>query len=442
MSNNIISRAYLKVSLVLVLGLFAGIAVLLKGEQALVMGDEREEFTVNEVEDFHYTLTPDRAIIHEYTGEDTVMEIPGEIEELPVGKLGEDSFRGRSLEEGLEEVTIPDSVEVIGQSAFAFNDLTSVTIPESVEVIDIYAFRNNDIETVTLSENLEIIESGVFMSNDITEVEIPEGVKIISHGAFWNNNLNKVYFPDSVEKIETNAFLENKLTEIIFGNNISEIRARAFQDNDLTEVTITDLDVEFGDDIGSEAFADNDLTKITIAEDISISEDAFDRNHGDFVTDYQKMDKQAGTYEYCDENYVWELTDDEYYEDILETVNKEEIEDIEVNLGTSAEDAKAKLLEEIGGELEDKTEVTLDINWSADENYHPQFAIDHTFEGTLQHREGEEGDFIIPGNMATVEAVVTVEPEYKRGDITGNGEIEVEDAIKILQYVVGLEDNL
>ncbi len=208
----------LSVKVLLVVLLLFSFSMLLSGEEEALGGANRESAVLSDVEDYEYDLTPEGAVIEEYIGEETKIEIPGEIEGEPVVKLDENSF----MDKGLEEVIIPNSVEEIGDRAFLANELNEVTIPEGVEEIGVWAFKDNNLE----------------------------------------------------------------------------------------EVTIPDLDAEQGDDIESEAFALNELTKITIAEDISISIVAFERNPGHFVDDYEDMNRQAGTYEYCDDANVWELTDE------------------------------------------------------------------------------------------------------------------------------------
>ena len=61
------------------------------------------------------------------------------------------------------EVTIPDNVEMIGESAFAGTSVTKVTIPASVKVIESYAFNNvATLTTVVGGEGLTNVEAYAF----------------------------------------------------------------------------------------------------------------------------------------------------------------------------------------------------------------------------------------------------------------------------------------
>ena len=66
----------------------------------------------------------------------TVVNIPAEINGLPVTSIGNNAFDGTWQNRGqLTSVTIPNSVRTIGNDAFIANQLTSVDIPNSVTSI-------------------------------------------------------------------------------------------------------------------------------------------------------------------------------------------------------------------------------------------------------------------------------------------------------------------
>jgi len=278
MSYRVISKAYIKVVLVLVVVLLAGIAVLISGEQAVVVGDEKEGVTVSDVEDYEYDLTPDGAIITGYTvWDDTEIEIPAEIEGEPVVKLGEAAFE----REGLEEVTVPDSVEEIGASAFRDNSLTEVTIPDSVREIGDFAFYRNDLTEVIIGDSVEEIGDSAFQHNSLTEVTIPDSVEEIRDRSFSRNNLTEVIIEDGVVEIGNNAFQSNDLSKVTIPDSVLEIGNNAFQFNNLSKVTIPDSVVE----IGNSAFANNDLTEVIISDSLEVIQQyVFNNNNLSEVT--------------------------------------------------------------------------------------------------------------------------------------------------------------
>ena len=87
---------------------------------------------------------------------------------------------------GLTSVTIPNSVTSIGSYAFRYSSLTSVTIPNSVTEIGNNAFQScSALKSVTISNNVTGISSSTFQSCfSLTSVTIPNSVTYISDNAF------------------------------------------------------------------------------------------------------------------------------------------------------------------------------------------------------------------------------------------------------------------
>ena len=94
-------------------------SIALSSGEALVFGD------------YGYKILDDGTVeITGYTGSDTEIVIPSEIEGKAVTSIGETAFY---YCKGLTRVTIPDSVTSIGEAAFYYcKGLTSITIPDSV----------------------------------------------------------------------------------------------------------------------------------------------------------------------------------------------------------------------------------------------------------------------------------------------------------------------
>ncbi len=72
----------------------------------------------------------------------------------------------------------------------------------------------NEIETVKFPESLEIIGRFAFSNNVITEVVLPKGVKELYKNAFSNNPLSKVVIHNSETFIEENPFYEDIYMEL------------------------------------------------------------------------------------------------------------------------------------------------------------------------------------------------------------------------------------
>ena len=167
--------------------------------------------------------------------------------------------------------TIPNGIETIGESAFAFkDDLTSVTIPNSVTHIAKTAFYGcKNLRSVTLPNsvvsigeeafyNCPNLESPIFNEHIFVympksyagEYTIPDGIEIIADGAFWGcENLTSVTIPNSVTSIGDDAFADCKnLTSIILPNSVVSIGARAFSlCENLASINIPNSVIRIGD---------------------------------------------------------------------------------------------------------------------------------------------------------------------------------------------------
>lgn len=100
-------------------------------------------------------------------------------------------------------VSLPDTLESIGSSAFKFTYLSYIDIPDSVTSIGDYAFYEAGLSGgVKLSKSLTKINQYAFANNDFASVTIPSSVTEIALGAFNNcTNLMNVSIPDSVKTI-------------------------------------------------------------------------------------------------------------------------------------------------------------------------------------------------------------------------------------------------
>jgi len=135
--------------------------------------------------DFAWEPFGNGVIITGFTGGGTAVQIPPQIQGMPVLSIGTAAF----LQRGLAVIIIPDTVTSIGPMAFASNHLTSVNIPPGVTSIGQLAFADNQLSSVI----------------------IPTGVTSIGYRAFHGNQLLIVIIPDSVVSIGDDAFGDARL---------------------------------------------------------------------------------------------------------------------------------------------------------------------------------------------------------------------------------------
>ena len=170
-----------------------------------------------------------------YPGNNTVVNIPPRIQNMPVTRIGSQAFH----RENLSAITIPDSVTHIGVLAFANNNLTSVNIPNSVIEIARTAFQHNPISRFTVAPYNENYSSrdNFLLSKDGEElfayygteknISIPNGVTAIKSWTFviWAGDaeggigLTGVTITNSVTSIEAMAFFDY-ITRITIGANV------------------------------------------------------------------------------------------------------------------------------------------------------------------------------------------------------------------------------
>lgn len=105
-------------------------------------------------------------------------------------------------------VNIKSGTVGIADSAFSNCGLETVTIPETVKVIGHYAFNsNNALRTVTIPDNVKTIGSNAFYGCGLRSVKIGSSVEDIGEEAFAKcTSLEGIKIPSSVNHIGARAF--------------------------------------------------------------------------------------------------------------------------------------------------------------------------------------------------------------------------------------------
>lgn len=148
------------------------------------------------------------------------------------------------------DIVIPEEVTEKGKtlkvtrigSGFGGKELKSVTLPNSVNFIGDAAFYGSSLTEITLSNNLETIGKNVFQNcKNLTSITIPNSVTIIKRSAFQGcSGLTTLTIPNSVVRIEFEAFEGcSGLKSVILGDNVEWILKDAFANCiGLTTITI------------------------------------------------------------------------------------------------------------------------------------------------------------------------------------------------------------
>ena len=151
-------------------------------------------------------------------------------------------------QEGIKSFSIPVGIIKIGRGAFAYTDLESITIPNSVKVIEEFAFAScENLKTVELPAGVEL-HRGAFSHSGLESIELKDvklrdiiifdsckqlksviikgDTPVIPDWTFYDcTNLTHVELPANLKKIE-NSILSgcSSLEEIDFAGTVEQWR--------------------------------------------------------------------------------------------------------------------------------------------------------------------------------------------------------------------------
>ena len=201
-------------------------------------------------------------------------------------------------------VNVPESVEVIGESAFSACSLTKVTLPSSLRTIEAYAFRScRSLTELEIAEGVTSIGTQAFADcRALTELILPESVETIGEKAWANcgslENLTVPFLgtaetascrlsylgssPKNNLTIKRGTLAEYALAdcfikEIVLPENLTEIPTSAFSGNSITTIDIPDTVKTIGIDAFFNCGA---LTYIRLPDNdnLTVGADAFGKN--------------------------------------------------------------------------------------------------------------------------------------------------------------------
>lgn len=176
---------------------------------------------------WNYTALSDgTAAITGYTGKDDKIVIPSEINGLTVSEI---AYKAFFENEDVVSVTIPDTVQKIGESAFCgCCCLSELIIPETVEEIGEEAFY--DCVCLSDDDGFVIVRDVLYeYFGESEEVTVPDGIRTIGCYCFSDDNIKTITLPASVCKIEESAFyLCKNLQRVCIPDPGCEIDSDAF----------------------------------------------------------------------------------------------------------------------------------------------------------------------------------------------------------------------
>lgn len=228
---------------------------------------------------FEYVIKDGTTTITGYTGEESKIIIPDEINGTTVTVIGEkafyfnkkitkvkipdtvtilenEAFYGCNM---LEEINLPKALEFIGKEVFCYNIFESIEIPNSTFVcseLDIEHHYKGDtyiryergpfkecdnLSNITFAEDVTCIPDNLFAGLTALEsINIPDTVKSIGKSAFaYCRNLKEVSFPEGLEEIQIEAFSNCiSLKEAKLPKTLQKIGGSSFGESGLESVNI------------------------------------------------------------------------------------------------------------------------------------------------------------------------------------------------------------
>lgn len=147
----------------------------------------------------------------------------------------------------LAEVTLPASIEFVGEGAFSYTAIESFNIPAKMRDVNADVFVGSPIKSFTVSSSNPYYKSykGNIYSKDMTELVLvapenytgekwtgfsfPSTVTSIGRYAFSNCSISSITIPSHIKSIKNMAFAGcSELTGVIIENGVKEIYDSAF----------------------------------------------------------------------------------------------------------------------------------------------------------------------------------------------------------------------
>lgn len=187
---------------------------------------------ISSTNDFAFDM--ETGTITGYSGTQTAVVVPSEINGVKVKKIGVRAFTTAGDEEipagsavDIRQIVLPEGLEEIGAEAFAASALREITIPASVAVLGDRAFYySSDLQTVQFAEGIGAMTwgSGLFKNTAVDGIAIPSGVTEIPDFCFEDTTgTGRFTIPQTVTKIGDSAFLRSKYAVFDFEPGVAPL---------------------------------------------------------------------------------------------------------------------------------------------------------------------------------------------------------------------------
>ena len=142
-----------------------------------------------------------------YEGKDKVATIPDGVVEIESEAFAR-SYFDPDKTENLEKIIMPDSVEIVGDRAFNNREkLKEIVWSKSLKRLGMYLLFSTNITTLTLPESVPIISDSAFAFSGVKTLVIPEGYTTLPSNCFWAcKDLKSITFPSTFKTLKKSTF--------------------------------------------------------------------------------------------------------------------------------------------------------------------------------------------------------------------------------------------
>ena len=131
----------------------------------------------------------------------------------------------------LAKLELPETLNAIGESAFAASGLEQVRIPRNVLIVPNNAFsRCTKLRLADLGDVSKIAKTAFAGCTNLAEVRLPDGLAYIEKRAFERCGLTRIRIPESVIQVGSHAFCDcAKLSEVDVNRQWTQVSRSAFR---------------------------------------------------------------------------------------------------------------------------------------------------------------------------------------------------------------------
>lgn len=141
--------------------------------------------------ELHYEMYSDGAVLTNYKGSDKKLTIPKTVNGVPVKAIQteafnvyKDGYKNRQYEH-MDEITIESPDTVLGFHAFMGADIAKINLPDGLKEIPESSLSNSQFQEINLPDSVEVIGDHAFAyCKQLKKLTLPAGVKSIGNGAF------------------------------------------------------------------------------------------------------------------------------------------------------------------------------------------------------------------------------------------------------------------